>query len=197
MNQHEAEIYNFFTTEANFANMYNVSKHYEKIKPKLLSDFWKAVEDKLIDKISALPNKGWYTKRQEKLDSNVSKLFLYKSNWANKDNYPVIAFAYESLTGNPFYGLFINRGEHKIYNLEEISASARRLVVRSDNTSNNWWSFFYYSSLNFNKLESLVKILPANRDVLVQSFADELFNLALKHQLELDNIILANKKQTT
>lgn len=190
MNDYDKKILEFFSTEENFINMSKIASHFPNVKRLLLEEFWQLVKNMLIQRNSDHGNK-WQIQLTGAFGLPNSKLMLYKRHWANLDGVPIIAIAFERMYSDdyPFYGLFLNNNIEG-FNHEGIREFAANLETAKDfySRDDKDWPLWLESGVDFKDVNDYVKILPVNRTLLAEDFANKLFQMAMNLESDLEKM---------
>ena len=187
METYEKEIYQFLTQKDNYRQMLKVLEHQDMIWENLIIEFWDLVIEKL-EKLNEENSTKWEIKADEEYFDPWSSLNMIKKEWPEyRDNgFPAICVAWESLSNDLHYGIWIRKEFWDNPELRNIIASMQK---EKGNKGKSTWILFYGQGYNFSRMEDLVHILPDNRDDLATEFATMLFDLAAEMEGRLDEII--------
>lgn len=200
MSNVDKEVFNFFTTENNFLTMCKVVHHYESVKKKLLIEFWNLVMNKL-NELNQNTNNKWSIEITGDVSDRRTKILIFKKTWTKEVNkLPLVAAGYERLAQNnwPFLGLWINN-DAKNVDIKSLLDYARKIpeYTEYEDDDDNWWPFWKETELDFSEDEAYLRILPENRNALVDCFAIDLIDFANEFERIMDELILMGKNGKT
>lgn len=183
------EVFNFFSQPKNLENMFKVAGHFPKVKSMLQAQFWQSVEGKLRE-LGSANHKSWTTTVTGNILIGNTKLLIYKPSWLKEETLPPVAIGFEWLaldSNSPFYGLWVNRNSTTIDYLRIIShINQLEIKKRFPKGFSEWWPLWESTDINYQNLDTLIKLLPENRSLLVESLANTVFDLANEIETELD-----------
>lgn len=174
------KIYNLISKSENFDFAHDIYERFDSIKERIIQEFW----NNLILKLAAELRDIKFTERNDQpfhFDLSIKSINGIK--------------LFVGIYDNQFqYGISItHKGSKKnIQELEEYFQDAFDQYEYDDKIKTSW--FFEVGEEDFNTLSGLKKILPENRDVLIQKYLND-FNkmFDLKHKLFIEfetNILL-------
>ena len=189
MEPYKAKMYEFFTSEENFLNMCKVAKNYPEVKKQLETEFWDLVY-KNLGEILKSKNNQYVLKLTGKISDPKTKILLYKINWPNENDIPVISIAIQRLAANdrPFYGPWINR-DSKNYDVNKMFLICKNQKLPDfAQDDDKFFPFFKFIDINFREDEEYTKILPDKRDSFATMIAEQLYDLAILLETNLDEL---------
>lgn len=181
------EMFDFFTSKENFELVSNIYEQFEDVKTKLLTDFWQQV----IEKVELLvKSTDWQIESYEAgVDLNDSALWLHKINHYHQvDATPVIWVSYENLNSRVYAHLqrdsnYINLGNDVlIKHLSEIKQYIKSRGIIKEELCYIW------TDDDFSQTKSLKKILPYNRELLADSYAKLIVDMANDLEVIMDKL---------
>ena len=186
----DQQMFEFFSIEEAFVDMYEIAEQLPNIKSKLIDEFWPLVVAEL-ETMCIPDNNKWTVLRLEPTESNISKLMLYKNNWGMVvgEGCPQLAVCYERLSNRPFYGPFVHARTIKL----DYSKAYKHLrdfdfgePFRKDNSP--FYPFFNFLEPTFLGIEDFISILPSNRQSTCRTTAETLYKLAQTLEGQLDYV---------
>lgn len=192
MNKYEEEVYNYFTDESNFRKMVKVAQHASSVKSTLLQEFWDAIIVAFNIRIAESYNE-WELNTHGSINYNWGKILVHKRSHTERgdDNLPIVAVGIQRIMDNQysFYGIFLNNKAPK-YDINAIVEYIRDIEELKDFEKDNdlWWPRWNQTGLDLRKEEDYVKILPANRNLIVNAITDSIFNMLQQVSHEFDII---------
>jgi len=181
MSEYENRIFNTLTaSEEKFKSAFEIATHINRIKRKLIIQFWKNVEKEL--NILIIENKQDF-----KLFVDVdifhknSKCFLYL------DNNKKAGLIYEHLASDQSMGLWMDFTKLDMEKINNYRAINEHKIINYIN--HGWWFSYKNLNENFNNFDSLVMILPENSIIYSKRKAQDLFDFAVGNKEHLKFII--------
>lgn len=179
---YDAQLYTFLTRPENFEPFIDLSEQYNKVKQRLINEFWMLV---LEETNKMKPHNMPWEFDIEDINFDYRKLFARHPEVS--DNNLNSAILYENLDGNVVVGAWFDRGNTRfrdsIFNIWE---DGKRYLdtspaLKSDYSwnvgSGGWWFAIYkYPGLNFSQKSSLLQILPHVREPLAKTYAAQLIS---------------------
>lgn len=162
MSNYEEEILNYLMKKDNFTSAYEIYHQFPEVRKKLIELFWEDVKKYLAEKMS------WEIKISQHIFETYStlKVFVDKS----------FAVTYEKLHERTYYGLWIDK-ENENLNRQKIDGFAKNIKALSSMKSSDSWLGYTYAGPNFNRLETLLRLLPDSREDYAHELANQLFEL--------------------
>ena len=195
MSEYDNKIFEFFSGEENFRNMYKIVGYFDSVKTRLLDEFWQLVKNN-IDTLNQQNGGKWVLQLTGKVTGEDSKLMLFKKHWPHSKGIPIVAIAYSRMAVQnwPFYGLFLNRDLQGFdHNKLWESISSLPAAIGFDNDGNEKWPFWKDAGIDFSEIEDYTRICRDGRNVLASDFAGSLFQLATDIESNLEETIICNK----
>ncbi len=182
-NRYEEEIFQFFTQPENFETMLKVADQAETVCKRLIQQFWAEVEAGLKEALSNAGN-DWRVCFSDNWEYRWNKLWVYRQEWCQVENYPVISVAFEDIQPRrqPYLGVHIGF-DNKAFdgvNIKKDIVNLRALKEYKTD-SNNYWAVWKNLPFQLEGYESLVRLLPENRKQTSQN--------VLKDTLELLGLV--------
>lgn len=181
MSEYENRIYDTLTaTEEKFKSANEIANHMDRVKNKLIVDFWSKVEKEL--RILLVGEHADFTLEIDKnIFSGNSKCFL-------SFNYNRHAgFIYEHLANDLSFGLWMNRENIDTVRITDYKEQLRNGLLNISEGA--WWLLNLKPNINFDNADSLALIIPSNLDEFSVQMANRLFDFAKEHKEHLKYII--------
>jgi len=172
MSQFEDEIYFHLTKPENFEPAFEIFQKIPSIRKRLLVEFWNLVKVEIHE-----IQKNQEIEISKKFKVELSGDIFERWSYLSLTYFENLAVTYETLDGNCYYGLWINKGE---------AAPHRALIdrYRMENNllpgfnSNESWVGWTNLGYDFNNIQGLLKILPDQREINAKDLAIRLTSLA-------------------
>jgi hypothetical protein len=182
MKHFNEEVFRYLTKEGNFETAFEICQYFPDIKETLIIDFWKLVETKLkeYDK-----NSEWQIILSDNILQKESSLDIKKEKWYG------LTIHYGDLSSRLYYGIYFdynkrNKDRDKINAyINESKKLTNRLKITPDN---QWHLGWCYKEYNFFEIKTLKRILPNNRDSLIEELAQFILKFAVDLKDEIDKI---------
>lgn len=176
MNTYENEIYKFVATKDNFKSAFEISNMLPEIKTRMITDFWNLIKNKIEDYIKT--NEMNWDLSMEKdghlyIDINNQKdLRIYFANRYNKCYYGIGSNSYKK-------GKLDDERIQKYIKDENLYKEMKK-------TS---WSICWieYNQENFANIQTLMKILPEEREAFVNEIATHIINFTHENEIHIYN----------
>jgi hypothetical protein len=178
MDKFKEELFLFCIKEQNFQLVYEVAENFDFFKRKLLDDFWADVVFGLKQKSKEID--GWNSWKENEVIKGSSYIAgIYGSKHCpTGDSYASVTVSYFNYgDGRVMYGLNFNESVSKdictvlIKELNTLEVSEWKVAPK------NWaWQLYKFTGENFNNYNSLVKVLPERKEVLVKEYINNLVN---------------------
>ncbi|MCC6761700.1 MAG: hypothetical protein IT252_10815 [Chitinophagaceae bacterium] len=168
------------------------------VKLELITSFWNELEGLLMERLATeLP--GWKTYKDDNMFQKYSKFGIYNQSWDfdSPDETP-IWLCFESISG--MYGkLFIGfsiDANNKHYDLKAIHKAFEGTKLQKRLTHHNdWWLFGKYLNPHFADNQTLMQVLPATREPLMQELMGMIITLAKELETEVDVLALLSQSR--
>jgi hypothetical protein len=202
MEKWEEDIFSFLTEKEHFESLIKIAPYYEKVKKELLSQFWEAVYQKIQAFVKS--KDGWQVSKPNDIFERNAHILLYKNSWVPQGEWASISLGWEWLTfSKPFFCLLINH-DSKVLDIEKAMREGELLINMVNEKFNfelegnyGWWAFWQYAEIDFNTDTEFIKILPDNRELLIDSFSNTIINLANFLEKDLDRIAQLKAEATS
>jgi len=165
--------YQLITKSENFEFAYDLYNNFDSIKSRLIQEFW--------DKLSIMINKNL----QNSDITEEGQCITFNTSSLGKIIY------YYWISQNRFeYGIEFNHNGTKktVMNIEDNFIDL--FEHKYDNQKEKAYSLFHRQNEDFSKLSGLVKILPENRNELIEKYATDFKDMKNK----LDNMLIEFEK---
>lgn len=174
--------YDHLTKPEQYASRVHIHDEFQIVKRKILLDFWLAVKAEL----ERTNTSAWKIFMNESVPDGNAKLGFYHPAYSNEaEDLSSCLIIFEKLAGKVLYGLWFNRTE----GVQDLNFKATCQKIKDQfpswipGSGSGWFAAIRYTNDDFGIPSGLIKILPANRDVVVKQYTEILRN-ALS-QLEL------------
>lgn len=186
------EMFEFFTSKENFELVSSIYEQFEGVKSKLLTDFWQLVIEKL--ELIAMDSIWTVESYDEGIDLKDSAVWLYKNNHFNvADETAIVWVSFENISSRVYAHLqrdsdYIEPGnDFLIKCLSEIKGYDKpRGAIKQE-------LCYIYTDDDFSHSKALKKILPYNRELLADSYANLLFTMANDLEGVMDKLAAQSK----
>ena len=169
----EDKMYELITKDENFNFAYDLSEHFESIKERLIKEFW----DTLVLKF-----------RKELLDYKVKEDNAYETHLdISSKSFTKVSFYVGVYESKLEYGISIshNGTKKKFRELEDIFSDIFEGYDPEVHNKVSW--FFEYGEEEFDSLFVLKKLLPENRDELINKYIHDFKKMIeSKHEVFLE-----------
>lgn len=170
--KYDEAVFEFITKEENFSAACEISDNFQKIKDRLIEEFWKEVKE-LLEEKNKQENKKWCI-GIEKPDINEDRSNL--GFWFAGGDIRVMFYGLSGKSYNLWYGLWINKENEKLKEkIELYDSEIQRLKDNKGMCNFRWFLASEDTGYNFQTKETLERILPHNRSELSKDLADLLF----------------------
>lgn len=191
---YDAQLYTFLTRPENFEPFIDLSEQYNKVKQRLVNEFWMLV---LEEAQKLKPKKMLWEFGIEDVDARWRKLFA--RHLEISDNNLNAAILYENLDDKVVLGAWFDRSNKRFteYNRDENYEYLRSNPTTKGDYSwiacnrENWCAIYKYPGLNFSQKASLLQILPHVREPLAKFYA----SLLISAVEQLGSFVLKNAKK--
>ncbi len=181
-NKYENAVFAFFTEPENFETMIRVNEHADFVMKKVILDFWGRVKDSVSNKLIS-KHEDWVITFAGNLEGSDGKMWAYRKSWFPTDiiDRPDIAVAFGNLylKEKAYIGITINE-QTTLYNKKNLIEGILALKGLNDyeHEIDEWWVCWKYFEIHGKNPESLISILPANREAKIVNLTDEAVKLA-------------------
>ena len=192
MDKYQEAIFDFATKDENFEFTFEIGNKFELFKRKLINDFWDEVVHKLNEKANEI--NGWIPQREDEVIKGCTTIAgIYNKDYScDKYNNSVSISFCNYGDGRILYGICFNWDVPGINYTKILSSAKKALGKEWLFAPESWgWPVYKFTDENFKKYLSLKKILPSQKDLLAEEFADklitthkELFFLINKHGIK-------------
>jgi hypothetical protein len=180
MSEYENRIYELLTSsEDKFKSSFEIANRFDKVKWKLIKDFWVSVKEEL-EKLIEENNEDFSVELDSDILRQYSKCYVYLDNNINT------RILYQNLAEDQCIGIWVDAFK---VDQEKVNNYTRATGVDIQNLSTNtWWVSLKYISEDFRDLDSLTLILPEYSLAKSKIKAKELFDYALVNKEHLRGI---------
>lgn len=196
MDQHYKPLYEELIKEENFKKIMDLRSFYDDVlKPEIIIDFWKAVENKIQEECKFRDDlKGW---KSQFLDDSI--IYFYKEDWvsSNKeytDDPTPFSIVWKQLDGKPFYCILIDKRVLLEYDkVRNLCPDFKIDGIALQYKDRNYIAWNYYNQiLNFQAQSTLYDFLPSKREDRVNEFAKILIDLGKGCESYINSLINSN-----
>ncbi len=165
--------YEFFSEEANFITMLDVSSKVKKIRDRVIKEFWNELEEEMT---KTFPK--WVVEFSDhKSDHPKKMLRMYKSEWAIPESNPKLAIGIQGLNfgDKPFIGVCKHAAlSNDIFVGNPITDNAvQKLENYGEKRSGDWWFSIKWMGYELSTDSNLVSILPKNRPQIISGIIED------------------------
>jgi hypothetical protein len=175
MDKYQEAIFDFATMDENFEFTFEIGNNFELFRRKLISDFWDSVVRLLNGKVSEL--NGWIAWREDEVVKGAGTIAGIYSMDYYSDEYDVsVSTSFCNWgDGRILYGVCFNK-EVPTIKYDKIMSSAKKTIKGDWRFAPESWYYpvYKYTDENFNNYSSLRKILPNQKELLAEEYADNL-----------------------
>lgn len=174
----DEQLYTFLTRPENFEPFADLQGHYNKVRERLINDFWDLVHQEVLRRRDEVSD--WEITLEAK-GIDFRKLRATHGDAINTDSRSKIV--YEFLDSEVILGVWIDRGRIGIDKLRKIWEAATEFVANKHpwqpGNGGLWYTIQKRPGLNLQHKSSLMEILPAKREALAMQYAAD-FILAIQ-----------------
>ena len=161
MDTYGLEIFKYLTIPKNYVVAKQIAERIYSVDEQLKSEFWETVEDVLKKKVSP----------KFQFDSDDANFYIYKATWQDT------SVALEK--GTLDFGVCLTRMLFEIDPVVELAKQLPKELPNLESGNKDWLCWQKIDNVNtyrFNQSETLIRILPESRDVLVNEFVEFVLN---------------------
>lgn len=157
------KMYELMTEEQNFEFAYYIHNNYESIKVRLKNEFLIELKSELMK-----DNNEIIVKKNEEYVDYYEICYKYKK----------VKFYFQLEDNNIQYGIVLehNGTKKKIKEIEFLFEKYLELDYNSTQNDSKYW-LYQIEEEDFNEFSSLKKLLPKNRDVLINKYCKNIIKL--------------------
>jgi hypothetical protein len=181
MSEYEKRIFDTLTaSEDRFKSAHEIVGHFNGVKKKLITQFWKGVEKELNELVKN-SDETFKVVLDNDVFHHTSKCYLYDGR--NKS----VRVLFEILSQKQTFGIWF---EDEKINYDKISEYRKQVNSEFNQYSfNHWWFAKTHLQNDFNSFDSLMMILPTKMTDYSKSKAQELFDFAVANKVHTEYII--------
>ena len=199
MSTYDEAIFKFMTEPNNFEAMLKVREHWDRVRRKLLVEFWTLVRDKLIELVQKDGREEeWIVQANLNYPDKYQAITLVKNTWEklSPENWVPISVTWSDIFRQAIYGVWLD-AKSQYWELNAIREKARIISVEVKmDYDHAWWPAFYAPpEANFAVERNLTQLLPENRDSHAQEYARILWeDIAKPYESLLDDLYQLKKQ---
>jgi|SRR5690554_1503214 len=169
MSEYDNRIYDLITSsEEKFKSSFEIANHLNMVKNRLIKKFWESVE-KELHVLNERENLFKIVLEQD-VFRRYSKCYLYINNNIN------VRISYQNLSDYQYIGLWVDNNLANHYEINKYIEGLENTIP--DLSKNGWWVTIRDLNEDFNRLDSLLMILPEHSLEHSKRKALELFEYA-------------------
>lgn len=174
----EEKMYGFITQPDNWQLAREISEKMDYVKDRLLQEFWREVKERINGR---LDSKEWVVDMTDLYDT-YSYIRVSHNSWEN-----LFFVAFEGLHRDILIGIQRDLVSNKVPNeLHEQIANHLTSIEKNINQKSDWWPGYFFTGDDFRYFPTVGKILPSNRQALVDKYSNMLLDLKDKAKPIID-----------
>ena len=185
MDNYQSEIFKFLTTRDNFESFIKLMSHYDNVREELLKTFWRSVDTELR---ALAKNSQWVVTLDTDIFVRYAKLQMYMPNWKYEDK-PLVSFTWEGLSALSYRGLLVYTETKGVDVMSIRNATVNFKPSNFSTIASQSWAWWRNADVNFSNPKDLIEILPDKCEAKAKEWARELYELATRHEVQLDEIV--------
>lgn len=174
----EERMYGFITQPDNWQVAREISEKMEYVKDRMLKEFWGKVKSSIESKLDV---KEWNLTMSENIYDANSVLEVTHKSWEK-----LFGIGFQYLHSNTIFGIYRDFDSKKVPDAlhEQIAINLKTIYKQMDKS--DWWPGCYCIGDDFREGTTLCKILPSNRQALVDKYSNMLLDLKDKAEPIID-----------
>jgi len=182
MNTYEDEIYKFVATKENFKSAIEISNLLPEIKGRLITDFWDLVKNEIEDYINK-NGKNWVLSMKK--DGHL---------YIDINNQKDLRIYFAGRYGKCYYGIGSNNYKNGLLDEKRVEKYINEEALYKEMKKTSWSvCWIEFNQENFTNIQTLIKILPEERDVFKDEIVNHILNFTIENEIHIEQFCKMRK----